>query len=86
MLEEMKKTFNGEPVHGPALTVWPGTEGGPQMMLGAWRSPRWINLAASYKSNYGAADCYGADGIHPSYCGQRSLGDLRYLIGKAGGR
>jgi hypothetical protein len=26
--------------------VWPGTEGGPQVMLGAWRSPRWISLAA----------------------------------------
>ena len=36
----------GEPVYGPALSVWPGTEGGPPVYLGAWRSPRWIDLAA----------------------------------------
>ncbi|MSP01528.1 MAG: LLM class flavin-dependent oxidoreductase, partial [Acetobacteraceae bacterium] len=46
MLEAMQRTWRGEPVYGPAVSVWPGTEGGPQMMLGAWRSPRWINLAA----------------------------------------
>ena len=46
MLEDMRRTWNGEAVHGPALSVWPGTEGGPPVMLGAWRSPRWINLAA----------------------------------------
>ena len=29
-----------EPVYGPALSVWPGTEGGPPVLLGAWRSER----------------------------------------------
>jgi alkanesulfonate monooxygenase SsuD/methylene tetrahydromethanopterin reductase-like flavin-dependent oxidoreductase (luciferase family) len=33
-------------VVGPALSVWPGTEGGPPLLLGAWRSARWIDLAA----------------------------------------
>jgi len=28
------------------LSIWPGTEGGPPVLLGAWRSARWINLAA----------------------------------------
>ena len=46
MLEAMQRTYDGQPVYGPALSVWPGTEGGPPVMLGAWRSPRWINLAA----------------------------------------
>jgi alkanesulfonate monooxygenase SsuD/methylene tetrahydromethanopterin reductase-like flavin-dependent oxidoreductase (luciferase family) len=46
MLEDMRRTWNEEPVYGPAISVWPGTEGGPPVMLGAWRSPRWINLAA----------------------------------------
>ena len=46
LIDVMHKVFAGEPVYGPALSVWPGTEGGPPMMLGAWRSPRWINLAA----------------------------------------
>ena len=46
MLEAMQRSYDGEAVYGPALSVWPGTEGGPPVMLGAWRSPRWINLAA----------------------------------------
>jgi alkanesulfonate monooxygenase SsuD/methylene tetrahydromethanopterin reductase-like flavin-dependent oxidoreductase (luciferase family) len=47
-LEVMRRTWNGEAVYGPALSPWPGTEGGPQVLLGAWRSPRWINLAAQH--------------------------------------
>jgi alkanesulfonate monooxygenase SsuD/methylene tetrahydromethanopterin reductase-like flavin-dependent oxidoreductase (luciferase family) len=46
LIDVMERTYRGEAVYGPALSVWPGTEGGPPMMLGAWRSPRWINLAA----------------------------------------
>jgi alkanesulfonate monooxygenase SsuD/methylene tetrahydromethanopterin reductase-like flavin-dependent oxidoreductase (luciferase family) len=45
-LEIMRRTWNGEGVHGPALSLWPGTEGGPPVLLGAWRSARWIDLAA----------------------------------------
>jgi alkanesulfonate monooxygenase SsuD/methylene tetrahydromethanopterin reductase-like flavin-dependent oxidoreductase (luciferase family) len=45
-LEVMRHVWAGEPVYGPALSVWPGTEGGPPVLLGAWRSPRWINLSA----------------------------------------
>jgi alkanesulfonate monooxygenase SsuD/methylene tetrahydromethanopterin reductase-like flavin-dependent oxidoreductase (luciferase family) len=60
MLEDMRRTWNGEAVHGPALSVWPGTEGGPQMMLGAWRSPRWINLAAKL-------DGWISSGIHSKW-------------------
>ena len=61
MLEVMRRTWNGEAVYGPALSAWPGTEGGPPVMLGAWRSPRWINLAAQH--------CQGwiASGIHGSW-------------------
>lgn len=61
MLEVMRKTWAGEPVFGPALSVWPGTEGGPPVLLGAWRSQRWINLAAHY--------CQGwiASGIHSTW-------------------
>jgi alkanesulfonate monooxygenase SsuD/methylene tetrahydromethanopterin reductase-like flavin-dependent oxidoreductase (luciferase family) len=45
-LETMRKVWAGEAVLGPALTPWPGTEGGPPVLLGAWRSERWINLSA----------------------------------------
>jgi alkanesulfonate monooxygenase SsuD/methylene tetrahydromethanopterin reductase-like flavin-dependent oxidoreductase (luciferase family) len=60
MLEVMRRTWNGESIYGPALSVWPGTEGGPQMMLGAWRSPRWINLAAQL-------DGWISSGIHSKW-------------------
>jgi alkanesulfonate monooxygenase SsuD/methylene tetrahydromethanopterin reductase-like flavin-dependent oxidoreductase (luciferase family) len=45
-LDIMRRTWNGEPVFGPALPPWPGTEGGPPVLLGAWRSAHWIRLAA----------------------------------------
>jgi alkanesulfonate monooxygenase SsuD/methylene tetrahydromethanopterin reductase-like flavin-dependent oxidoreductase (luciferase family) len=45
-LEVMQRVWAGDPVYGPALSVWPSTEGGPPVLLGAWRSVRWINLSA----------------------------------------
>jgi alkanesulfonate monooxygenase SsuD/methylene tetrahydromethanopterin reductase-like flavin-dependent oxidoreductase (luciferase family) len=56
-LETMRRTWNGE----TAISVWPGTEGGPPVLLGAWRSARWIDLAAQR--------CQGwiASGIHTSW-------------------
>ncbi len=45
-LEIMAKVWNGEPVNGGTLSTWPGCEGGPPILIGAWRSPRWITYAA----------------------------------------
>jgi alkanesulfonate monooxygenase SsuD/methylene tetrahydromethanopterin reductase-like flavin-dependent oxidoreductase (luciferase family) len=61
LIETMRRTWNGEALFGPPLSVWPGTEGGPPVMLGAWRSPRWIDLAARH--------CQGwiASGIHSQW-------------------
>lgn len=58
--EVMEKVWAGEPVYGPALSVWPGTEGGPQTFLGAWRSPRWINLSARL-AGWIASGIYGTE-------------------------
>ncbi len=60
MLDAMRRTWNGEAVYGPPISVWPGTEGGPPVMLGAWRSPRWINLAAQLQG-------WIASGIHSKW-------------------
>jgi alkanesulfonate monooxygenase SsuD/methylene tetrahydromethanopterin reductase-like flavin-dependent oxidoreductase (luciferase family) len=46
-LDIMHRTWRGEAVFGPGLTVWPGTEAGPPLILGAWRNRHWINLAAT---------------------------------------
>ncbi|MBV8088004.1 MAG: LLM class flavin-dependent oxidoreductase [Alphaproteobacteria bacterium] len=45
-LEIMKRVWNGEPINGGTLSTWPGCRGGPPILIGAWRSPRWITYAA----------------------------------------
>src|SRR5690349_20951463 len=45
-LEIMAKVWNGEPVNNGTLATWPGCKGGPPILIGAWRSPRWITYAA----------------------------------------
>jgi alkanesulfonate monooxygenase SsuD/methylene tetrahydromethanopterin reductase-like flavin-dependent oxidoreductase (luciferase family) len=60
-LEVMRRVWAGEPVYGPALSIWPGTEGGPPVLLGAWRSERWINLSAKVLQGWIAS------GIHTSW-------------------
>ncbi len=46
-LETMRRAWRGEAVNaGGSLSVWPGCEGGPPILMGAWRSPRWITFAA----------------------------------------
>ncbi|MEA2728701.1 MAG: hypothetical protein QOF70_3176 [Acetobacteraceae bacterium] len=60
-LEVMRRVWAGEPVYGPALSVWPGTEGGPPVLLGAWRSERWINLSAKVLQGWIAS------GIHTTW-------------------
>ena len=45
-LETMHRVWRGEPVNGGTLSIWPGCEGGPPILMGAWRSPRWITYAA----------------------------------------
>ena len=59
-LQVIRKVFAGEPVFGPALSVWPGTEGGPPIYLGAWRSQRWIDLAAHHCAGWIASGIHGA--------------------------
>src|SRR6516162_5306274 len=45
-LDIMHRAWNGEPVNGGTLSTWPGCKGGPPILIGAWRSPRWITYAA----------------------------------------
>ncbi|HEY0185080.1 MAG TPA: LLM class flavin-dependent oxidoreductase [Rhodopila sp.] len=46
-LEIMRRAWRGEATNsGGTLSVWPGCEGGPPILMGAWRSARWITYAA----------------------------------------
>jgi alkanesulfonate monooxygenase SsuD/methylene tetrahydromethanopterin reductase-like flavin-dependent oxidoreductase (luciferase family) len=45
-LEVMRRVWNGEPVNGGTLWTWPGCKGGPPILIGAWRNPRWITYGA----------------------------------------
>jgi len=46
-LEIMRRAWRGEPAAtGGTLSTWPGCSGGPPILIGAWRSPRWITFAA----------------------------------------
>jgi alkanesulfonate monooxygenase SsuD/methylene tetrahydromethanopterin reductase-like flavin-dependent oxidoreductase (luciferase family) len=60
-LEIMRRAWSGEPVNGGMLSPWPGCEGGPPVLLGAWRNPRWIA--------YAARQCAGriASGLYSSW-------------------
>jgi alkanesulfonate monooxygenase SsuD/methylene tetrahydromethanopterin reductase-like flavin-dependent oxidoreductase (luciferase family) len=45
-LDTMRTAWAGRTVNGGALSPWPGCEGGPPILLGAWRNRRWITYAA----------------------------------------
>jgi alkanesulfonate monooxygenase SsuD/methylene tetrahydromethanopterin reductase-like flavin-dependent oxidoreductase (luciferase family) len=58
-LDTMRRAWRGERLEGGTLTPWPGTDGGPALLLGAWRNKRWIV--------YSAEECQGwiASGLYP---------------------
>jgi alkanesulfonate monooxygenase SsuD/methylene tetrahydromethanopterin reductase-like flavin-dependent oxidoreductase (luciferase family) len=59
-LEIMNKVWNGEPVNGGTLATWPGCKGGPPILIGAWRSPRWITYAAKQAQGWTPSGRYSS--------------------------
>jgi alkanesulfonate monooxygenase SsuD/methylene tetrahydromethanopterin reductase-like flavin-dependent oxidoreductase (luciferase family) len=59
-LDIMRHAWRGEPVNGGMLTPWPGSEGGPPVLLGAWRNPRWIAYAAKQCQGWIASGLYSS--------------------------
>jgi alkanesulfonate monooxygenase SsuD/methylene tetrahydromethanopterin reductase-like flavin-dependent oxidoreductase (luciferase family) len=59
-LDIMRRAWRGEPVNGGTLTPWPGSEGGPPLLLGAWRSPHWITYAAKHCQGWIASGLYSS--------------------------
>ncbi|MFN4090424.1 MAG: LLM class flavin-dependent oxidoreductase, partial [Alphaproteobacteria bacterium] len=60
-LERMRAAWRGEAVNGATLSAWPGLAAAPPILLGAWRSRRWIERAAQN------CDGWLASGIHSSW-------------------
>jgi alkanesulfonate monooxygenase SsuD/methylene tetrahydromethanopterin reductase-like flavin-dependent oxidoreductase (luciferase family) len=42
----MRRLWQGEQVGDANIKPWPGTEGGPRVLLGSWTSDKWIKRAA----------------------------------------
>ena len=59
-LAVMRRAWRGEALEGGALSPWPGCEGGPPVLLGAWRNPRWIAYAARECQGWIASGLYGS--------------------------
>jgi alkanesulfonate monooxygenase SsuD/methylene tetrahydromethanopterin reductase-like flavin-dependent oxidoreductase (luciferase family) len=57
-LDIMGRAWRGERLEGGTLTPWPGTEGGPAVLLGAWRNKRWIVYAAERCAGWIASGLY----------------------------
>jgi len=59
-LDIMRRAWRGEAVNGGTLSPWPGCEGGPPVLLGARRSPRWIAYAAKKCQGWIASGLYSS--------------------------
>lgn len=59
-LEIMRRAWRGDPVNGGVLSPWPGSEGGPPVLLGAWRNQRWITYAARQCQGWIASGLYSS--------------------------
>ena len=57
----MRALWRGERVNGASLLAWPGTEGGPPVFLGAWRTAKTIERAAR------EFDGWIASGLHSTW-------------------
>ncbi|MCX5357057.1 LLM class flavin-dependent oxidoreductase [Streptomyces mirabilis] len=57
-LHTMRQAWRGEVLSGGQLTPWPGTEGGPAILLGAWRSRSRIVYAAEQCAGWIASAMY----------------------------
>ncbi len=59
-LAVMRRAWRGEEVNGGTLSPWPGFEGGPPIVLGAWRNRRWITYAAQVCQGWTASGRYSS--------------------------
>lgn len=59
-LDLMRRAWRGEPAGGGVLATWAGCEGGPPILIGAWRSPRWITFAAQQAQGWTPSGRYSS--------------------------
>ncbi len=80
-LAVMRRVWAGEGVYGPPLPLWPGTEGGPPVLLGAWRSQRWIDYAVTQCQGWIASGIYSGEAdLEAGVAMYRAAGGTRAVL------
>ncbi len=57
-IDTMRSVWRGEPSNGVVLSPWAGLEDGPPILMGAWRSKRWISYAAEHCAGWIASGLF----------------------------
>ena len=77
----MRSTWRGEPQNGVALSRWQSNGSGPQILLGAWRSPRWIIYAAESCDGWIASGLFSKwDDLRAGLQAYRKAGGKRAIL------
>jgi alkanesulfonate monooxygenase SsuD/methylene tetrahydromethanopterin reductase-like flavin-dependent oxidoreductase (luciferase family) len=77
----MRSTWRGEPQNGVALSPWQSNGSGPQILLGAWRSPGWIGYAAESCDGWIASGLFSKwDDLRAGVQAYRKAGGQRAIL------
>lgn len=80
-LERMRRAWRGEAVHAAPFNPWPGAEAKPQVLLGAWRNPRWLARAAREFDGWIGSGLYGQwEDLGPTMKAYRDAGGKRAVL------
>jgi len=80
-IDIMRRAWRGEPLNGVALTPWRANRGGPPILLGAWRNPRWIDYAAHRCEGWIASGLFSKwEDLEAGVRAYRSAGGKRAIL------
>ena len=79
-LSELRETLQSGTVNGRDLAIWPAAQGGPQLLIGAWRGP-WVAQAAIDYDGWVASAAHNDDEVLADAIGRfRSAGGRRAIV------
>lgn len=77
----MRRLFRGEQVGAANLHPWPGTLGGPPMLIGSWHSGQWVRRAAREFDGWIASGLTSFNAIAEGIQRYRDAGGQRAVLG-----